>query len=80
MNAEEIETNDKMNTTVKETLELRGDNMSLYALKRIMELESQLSAPKQTESKDCNCSSFRWEVRSDGNRYCVMCGENKTNN
>lgn len=33
-----------MNEVVKDTLELRGDNMSLYALKRIEELEEKLQA------------------------------------
>ena len=35
----EIKTNEKLNETVKNTLRIRGDNMSLYALKRIEELE-----------------------------------------
>lgn len=26
-----------------------------------------------------NCMEFRWEVKEDGNRYCTICGENKTN-
>ena len=34
-----IKTNSKMNKSVKELLKLRGDNISLYALKRIEELE-----------------------------------------
>lgn len=37
-----IKTNDKLNQTVKETLKMRGDNMSLYAVKRIEELEEKL--------------------------------------
>ena len=37
-----IKTNDKMNETVKDTLKMRGDNMSLYAAKRIEELEEQV--------------------------------------
>ena len=28
---------------------------------------------------ECDCMKFRWEVREDGNRYCVNCGANKTN-
>ena len=35
----DIKTNEKLNETVKDTLKMRGDNMSLYALKRIEELE-----------------------------------------
>jgi len=38
-----IKTNPKMNEVVKETLKMRGDNMSLYALKRIEELEEQVN-------------------------------------
>ena len=36
-----IKTNPKMNETVKETLEMRKDNMSIYALQRIEELEAE---------------------------------------
>ena len=35
----DIKTNEKLNETVKDTLKMRGDNISLYALKRIEELE-----------------------------------------
>ena len=39
MNYNDIKTNEKMNENVKEMLKLRGDNISLYAAKRIEELE-----------------------------------------
>ena len=48
---EAIKTNDKMNQTIKETLKMRGDNMSLYALKRIDELEKQLKSMIDSKMK-----------------------------
>lgn len=41
MDYKNITTTEKLNETVKDTLKMRGDNMSLYALKRIEELEKQ---------------------------------------
>ena len=30
------------------------------------------------EKNICDCYMYRWEVRSDGKRYCVNCGTCKT--
>ena len=43
----EIKTYEKMNVTIKELLELKGDNISLYSLKRIDELEQENIELKQ---------------------------------
>jgi cell shape-determining protein MreC len=37
----EIKTNEKMNQSLKDSLEMIGDTISLYALKRIDELEKE---------------------------------------
>jgi hypothetical protein len=42
-----ITTNPEMNESLIQNLELRGDNLSLYAIQRIKELEQQVSALKQ---------------------------------
>lgn len=43
----EIKTNDKMNQTLKDCLELQADNISMYARKRIEELECGLEEAKK---------------------------------
>lgn len=43
MSYKQIQTYDEMNSTIKELLERQDDNVSLYALKRIEELEQQVS-------------------------------------
>lgn len=45
MNYKDINTTDKMNKNVKEMLLLKNDNISLYALKRIEELEGLIHKP-----------------------------------
>ena len=47
MNYKNIKTNHKMNETVKDMLKLNDDNYSLYALKRIEELEQEVNQLKQ---------------------------------
>jgi hypothetical protein len=42
-----ITTNPEMNESLIQNLELRGDNLSLYAIQRIKELEQQVNALKQ---------------------------------
>ena len=42
-----ITTNPEMNKSLIDNLELRGDNLSLYAIQRIKELEQQVNALKQ---------------------------------
>ena len=46
MNYKNIKTNHKMNETVKDILKLNDDNYSLYALKRIEELEQEVNQLK----------------------------------
>lgn len=41
---EEVTTYPEMNKKIKEFLELKGDAVSLYALKRIDELEKEIKA------------------------------------
>lgn len=43
----EITTYPEMNENIKQYLEMKGDNVSLYALKRIDELEKSLTEVKQ---------------------------------
>ena len=45
MNYKDINTTDKMNKNIKVMLLLKGDNISLYALKRIEELEDLIHKP-----------------------------------
>ena len=47
MNYKNIKTNYRMNEIVKDMLKLNDDNYSLYALKRIEELEQEVNQLKQ---------------------------------
>jgi hypothetical protein len=62
-----IKTNKKMNETVKETLTMRGDNMSLYAVKRIEELEAQVKnnavLPRVSKRYKIQGTSFTTNVK-----------------
>lgn len=46
MDYKTINTTDKMNKSIKEMLRMKGDNISLYALKRIEELENLTHKPQ----------------------------------
>ncbi len=55
MSYKQIQTYDEMNSTIKELLERQNDNVSLYTLKRIEELEQQVSLNDRYNEGWANC-------------------------
>lgn len=71
MNYKEIKTNEKMNLLVKDMLNLSQDNYSLYALKRIEELEEQLRIANVSKSLlTCKCGN---KVQDLNDGLCFPC-------
>ena len=79
MDWQEIKTNDKMNDTTNGLLVLRGDSVSLYARKRIEELEllvARLDAKEKMEER------FRNFIRTNHltSKWDAFLKENENNN
>lgn len=80
MDWQEIKTNDKMNDTTNGLLVLRGDSVSLYARKRIEELEllvARLDAKEKMEERfrnfiRTNHLTAKWDTfltENENNKY-----------
>ncbi len=79
MDWQEIKTNDKMNDTTNGLLVLRGDVVSLYARKRIEELELQVA---RLDSKEKMEERFRNFIRTNHltSKWDAFLKENENNN
>lgn len=68
MEAEEIKTYSEMNVTIIELLKMQKTNISLYAAKRIMELEQQIKISSAEGSKtlsDGAAKFIEWRMKED---------------
>ena len=79
MDWQEIKTNDKMNDTTNGLLVLRGDVVSLYARKRIEELELQVA---RLDAKEKMEERFRNFLRTNHltSEWDAFLMENESNN
>ena len=72
MDYKNIKTNPKMNETVKDMLKLNDDNYSLYALKRIEELE-QLILSGVSHRRELLFAILEWiDYGSEEDRECIV--------
>jgi hypothetical protein len=73
----EIKTNDKMNQTLKDCLEMQKDNISLYARKYIEELECEVKKLSKADviKSVCDCEPKTYRYRTSDSNKCIKCGE-----
>ena len=59
----EIKTNDKMNQTLKDCLEMQKDNISLYARKYIEELECEVKKLSKADVIKSVCDQCKLDLK-----------------
>jgi hypothetical protein len=69
----EIKTNDKMNQTLKDCLEMQKDNISLYARKYIEELECEVKKLSKADVIKSVCDRCEGKPESADNVLCSDC-------
>lgn len=72
----EIKTNEKMNQTLKDCLEMKKDNISLYARKYIEELECEVKRLSKGDvgKSVCNCKVCEKKTDYDlKDKLCPNC-------
>lgn len=75
MNYKEIKTYPEMDKNIVEYLAMTGVGMSLYAAKRIEELEAQILKLKAVK----NCFSCKFQDNARVKMPCLFCDERKYN-